>query len=261
MVAWFWTWRHNGDHLNHHCLPESLNWPHTASTHYSSVKASSENPQKIFHSQRLELGPPLKHMVGWGISSRRSHECLQEKVSWGHTGRDTPRRYSRLAGCKNSHTCADKSASSPQGTAFGLTKVSITKRAPQKGRWNWKLQASRHVFNGVKSSHQKHPTHRTDFMPTHTQERPCHATVTVPWGLGVGSASQSRALRAGLGSPPLPAAGFSVARRGSAHTGTSAQLAEEDEALGLDRLLHPCLLVGKGHLSWISVAAQSKNLK
>lgn len=55
--------------------------------------------------------------------------------------------------------------------------------------------------------------------------------------------------------------GLGVARLASAHTGTSARLAEEDKALGLDRLLYPCLLLGKRNLSWTSAAAQSKKKK
>lgn len=83
MAALFCTGMAQWNHINHHCLPESLNWPHVASTLYSSIRTGSKNnPQKILHSQRLELGPPLKHMEGF---LPKQHECLQEKVRLGHT--------------------------------------------------------------------------------------------------------------------------------------------------------------------------------
>lgn len=62
MAALFWMGWHSGNHLNHHYLPESLNGPHVVSIFYSSVRTGSKNnPQKILHSQKLELGPLLKH--------------------------------------------------------------------------------------------------------------------------------------------------------------------------------------------------------
>lgn len=95
----------------------------------------------------------------------------------------------------------------------------------------------------------------TSCLPAGGQEPSCQGMVMVPKALEVSSTSQSQALRARPGPCWLPCG------QGGLCSYWPFKVGRKIWVLGLGKLLHSCLFVGKGNLSWMTTAAQSENLK